>query len=348
MGLCSFDSTDYLDVPNKHGRIQGIAELGYTLKVITETKLMSIYVNRTVTVDPNGQEGVLLVNKTLGTLSIPEQSYGTIHPNTITKSNRNLYFLDAYNKCLIRDAANGQVEVSDYKYSSFFKRLSDNIIASTSSVQPFGIFNKKKFGLILNIVSPKFVGIPDNKGNAMFFNEGTNRWTHHLRLANNVGKTPEWGESIGTNLITFLNGEAYLHDKNEQRATFYDDVKGSEIQFVVNQEPKQVKLLSDISIHADRLWFADQDGDILIPPSTTYPTGMSSRLKPAKFRQKEGLFYSEFLNNGNTAGMTYDEGVRRGQKLRGNIALIRLRNNVSTASNLFSVSIKYNPSKLSY
>jgi hypothetical protein len=349
MGLCSFDSSDYMDVPDKHGKIQGIAELGYTLKVVTETKTMSIYVNRTVTVDPNGQEGVLLVNKTLGTLSIPEYSYGTIYPNTITKSGRSIYFLDTYNQCMVRSAANGQVKVSDYKYASFFKRLSDAIRLSGDYVQPFGVFARNKFSLILNIVSPRaFIGVPDNKGNAIFFNEDTNRWTHHLRLADNQDNTPEWGESIGTTLLTFLNGEVYIHDKNEQRATFYDDVKGSEIQFVVNQESKQVKLFSAISVHADKLWFPDQDGDILIPSSTTYPTGMSSRLKPAKFRQKEGLFYSEFLRNGLTPSMTYDEGVRRGQKLRGSIALIRLRNNVSTASNLFSVSIKYVNSELSY
>ena len=59
MGLNKFSSSDLMDVPEKHGRIQGLVELGYTLKVITETKLMSIYVNRTVTVDPNGVEGVI-------------------------------------------------------------------------------------------------------------------------------------------------------------------------------------------------------------------------------------------------------------------------------------------------
>jgi hypothetical protein len=348
MGINTFDSTDYMNIPSKHGKIQGIAELGYTLKIVTESKTMSIYVNRTVTVDPNGQEGVLLVNKTLGTLYIPEQSYGTIHPNTITKSNRNLYFLDAYNKVLVRDSANGQSAVSDYKYSSFFKRLSDNIVASTTSVQPFGVFYKKKFGLILNIVSPKFIGIPDNKGNAIFFNESLNRWTHHLRLSNRENDTPEWGETIGTTMLAFLNGELYIQDRNDEMCRFFEDDKPSEIQFVFNQDPKQIKLLTAIAVHGNNLWDARENGDIYIEPNTTYASGMSSRLKPAKFRKKEGVFYSEFLRNGLTPNMTYDNAIVNGHKLRGDIAKIRLRNYDNVKSDLFSVSIKYVNSELSY
>lgn len=348
MGLNRFSSGDLMDVPEKHGRIQGLVELGYTLKVITETKLMSIYVNRTVTVDPNGTEGVLLLNKTLGTLSIPETSFGTIYPNSIVKTNRNLYFFDTYNGCIVRDSANGQFKISDYKYASYVKRLAKVIDDNTDTCKIYSAFNINEYYLVVNYTSGKFVGMPDNKGNVLVFNSDLNRWTHHLRLIDPRFKTPEWGDNISNDFITFINSELFIHDAGTSYNEFYSNLLDSEVQFVFNDDPKSVKLLTAMSIHANKLWHSEDDGDILVPANANYPLGMSSRLKPVKFRNKEGLFYSEFMGNGLTSGMTYDEGIRHGQKLRGNLAKIRLRNSDKEVADLFSVSIKYTPSELSY
>lgn len=348
MGLNSFDSTDLLDIPEKHGTIQGLAELGYTLKVVTETKTMSIYINRTVTVDPNGVEGVLLIHKTLGTLAIPRESHGTIYPNSIEKTDKNLYLLDTLNGCSVRDSANGQFKISDYKYASFIKRLCKNIEASTSSVEVFSTFNINEYYIILDVKSSKFLGVPDDKGNAIVFNEDSSRWTHHLRLIDSRDNYPEWSDNIGNSLITFISGELFVNDDSDSYCEFYSKFQEPEIEFVFNENPKDVKLAVAMSIHANSLWQPNQDGDITIPPNITYANGMSSRLKPAKFRKKEGLFYSEFLHNGLTPNMTYDEGVRHGQKLRGNLMRIRLRNADKLPSDLFSVSIKYTSSELSY
>ena len=120
------------------------------------------------------------------------------------------------------------------------------------------------------------------------------------------------------------------------------------IEFVFNDKPKQNKLLNNTSVHATTVWSAYQNNDISIPPSTSYPNGMSSRIRAARFRTREGKFYAPFASNGYTPNMTYDNGVVKGQKLRGALAVIKLRNSDKTASDLFSVSIKYNISETSY
>lgn len=347
-GITTFDSSDYTDLPEKHGKIQALIELGYTLKAVTETKCISIYINRTVTVDPNGQEGVLLSQTTLGTVAIPVESFGTLYPNSIVKTNRSFYFLDVNNGCSVRDSANGQANISEYKYASFFKRLCDNLKESSDTVDFFSAFNKNEYYLLLNILSSKFVGIPDDKANVIVFNEALNRWTHHLRLQDSRNRYPEWADNIGNTFVTFISGELFLHDDTETYNSFYGNNQESVVEFVFNQNPKQIKLLTAIAIHGNNLWDAREDGDIYIEPNTTYASGMSSRLKPAKFRKKEGLFYSEFLRNGLTPNMTYDNAIINGHKLRGNIAKIRLRNRDKEKSDLFSVSIKYVNSELSY
>lgn len=348
-GLHTFssDSTSKMDIPEKHGQIQGIIELGYTLKVITETKLMSIYVNRTVTVDPNGDEGVLLVNKALGTLKIPAQSYGTKYPNSITEANRSMYFIDTHNRCIVRDSANGQVQVSDYKYMSYVRRLCDALKQNPDSVEMFSLFKNNEFGFAVRILDDEFT-MPDSRANVLVFNELKNRWTHHVDTISDTGEYPEWGEGIGDNQLFFLNGQCYLQESNENRGEMFGEDHEALIEFVFNDKPKQNKLLNNTSVHATTVWSAYQNNDISIPPSTSYPNGMSSRIRAARFRTREGKFYAPFASNGYTPNMTYDNGVVKGQKLRGALAVIKLRNSDKTASDLFSVSIKYNISETSY
>ena len=76
---------------------------------------------------------------------------------------------------------------------------------------------------------------------------------------------------------------------------------------------------------------------------------MSSRLKANKLVDKEGIFYSEFMGDGNTNGMTYIEGLLNGNALRGNTMTIKLRNLEPTdKSELFSLSIRFKLSELNY
>ena len=161
-------------------------------------------------------------------------------------------------------------------------------------------------------------------------------------------KTPEWGDNIGNKLITFIGSELFIHDEGITNNQFYNKNLESKVNFVFNDAVKNVKLLTAIAVHADSLWHSGTDGDIQIPASSNYPLGMSSRLKPVRFRNKEGLWYSEFLKNGLTPSMDYDTGIRQGHKLRGTVATIRLRNSQKEASDLFSVSIKYTPSEYSF
>ena len=65
--IADFEYDDYVDLPEKHGGIYGLQEVGFVLKVIQAHKLWSIYVKRTSSFNPDGSENIILTDSILGT-----------------------------------------------------------------------------------------------------------------------------------------------------------------------------------------------------------------------------------------------------------------------------------------
>ena len=150
-------------------------------------------------------------------------------------------------------------------------------------------------------------------------------------------------------MITFKGGDIWLENSDTSpRANYFGKQNIPYIETIVNPAPKKIKTFRGISIHANDKWDLRESGDISIPPTATYPNGMSSRLKPNKFRAKEGIFYSEFMGDG-LSKPTYIEGLVNGRQLRGSVMKLRLRNSeVNENSELFSISVRFNNSEHSY
>ena len=348
MGLTSFDSLDIVDLPEKHGTIRGLAEVGYTLKVIMDTKPVSIYLQRTLSVDPVGEENVLLTQSAIGTVRIPENNYGTIYADTILKKDRAVYWLDVNNGCVVRDAANGQFPISNYKYSSYIKEFCQFVKDNSNNLKLFSSFQKGKDELYIIVKNKNGSNLemPQNRGNVIVFSEKVNRWTGHLRKNNNAGVQPEWAETIGDGYLTFLQGDLYIEEIDEENKLFFYDMEHEAfIRFVFNEHPKKIKIPLAISIQSNKLWHCKNNGDITIPANENYKE-MSSRILPSKFKKVEGKFYSEFMKDGNSKN-NYQEGVVGGRALRGSVALITLRANDKNAK-LFSATIRYITSERSY
>lgn len=349
-GWNKFDYNDKTDVGEQYGKIVGLATMGYTLKVVTELKLISIYINRTVPVNTDGTESIILTDRTIGGISIPEYNYGCKHPESIIKNDRNLYYLNADNGYVIRDSANGQFPINKYKYDSYFNRVCE-IIRSDSNIKIYAAFNKDEDEYMLmfnNYLSQSELPI-SNDFNVVIYNEAKNRWVTHARRKNNSDKIPEWCEFVNNTVMMFLGGQLWLENSSTtNRANYFNRQFIPYIDMFINPDPKKIKTFRGIAIHSTDKWDMRESGDISIPATATYPNGMSSRIKPNKLKNKEGVFYSEFLGDGFSKPI-YIDGLINGRQLRGSIMRIRLRNSeVSENSELFSVSVRFNNSEHSY
>ena len=83
-----------------------------------------------------------------------------------------------------------------------------------------------------------------------------------------------------------------------------------------------------------------------------YPNGMYSRLKPANYKYREGVFYADIKRDAFTKGFTTNETqirtqIASGRPLRGHVCLCRITFRNSNYTKLFTTSLGMTPSELS-
>jgi hypothetical protein len=156
-----FDFVEYVSQTN--GRINALREVGFTLKVIQDKRVTSIYLGRQTTTNPEGTQDMILSDRVFASINPSELDYGTRHPESVLKHDRHVYFFDVNYGKVIRDAANGMTPVSDYKAAKLFRDLSDEIYArGLDNVFCYGSWNDEQESYVFSFLN----GRPnaDNEG----------------------------------------------------------------------------------------------------------------------------------------------------------------------------------------
>jgi hypothetical protein len=177
-------------------------------------------------------------------------------------------------------------------------------------------------------------------GETIAFFEGDNRWKTFMPYVPNA-----YGR-FGRTVVSFNNGQLWLHEDNQSRNRFYGAYTPSSIEFASNLSPEKIKVFDNISVYSNRVWGSPNNTDIIIPPTFLHPSGMASRLVPAKYVNKEGIFHAEFLRDLNTPGSSAHK-ILNGRRLRGELMLIRLTNSDTFLVTLSKVIVYSQPSEIS-
>lgn len=127
--LSRFISTDKKQLGKSNGGITGLVEMGFILKVVQPIKVTSLYIERTVA-HYGDQEQVLLTNNVIGYEQPFSDNHGTEIKTSIVKSGTHFYFFNNRSGQWIRSAYNGNIPISDYKFKTAIKELSDGINSS--------------------------------------------------------------------------------------------------------------------------------------------------------------------------------------------------------------------------
>lgn len=342
-GLNSVEGDAQVAVSIQFGEITATREVGYTLKVYQERKSNSIYIGRESPVRADGSEDLVYVERVLGGLVIAAEDYGCVFPQSIVVHNRHVYFFDLYHGALIRDAPNGQQDISKlYGTANLFNSLKSYILNGKKDVSRcIGAWDDDKGSYIFSYqdTSIDFLGsglLPATKvyGDippyfTLSFQEDLNQfkslWSY----------LPEMMVSYGSTVICFLNGKAYLQNSNELHSNYFGQQYNQIVEVPSNVNPDEVKTFTAIEIQSN---FDPEVSSMKIPAE-----GMETKIVKGRFVKEEGIYKASIPSDINTPGMQgagLIQQLENGRDMRGNVAFIRILNDKTSASEISRVIVR--------
>lgn len=313
--IAQFNFDDYETVAIKFGRIRKLIEVGYILKVIQSHKNNSFYIRRVESVNPDGEKVLSATSQMFGTKRPEKQDWGTQHPESVIRFERHIYFWDAQAGKFIRDAPNGMFAISDYKMKRWFMNFAKNYPAGVKCRTAYNE-EYKELWVSFNYGS--------NTTKTWIFSEYKTRWIGDLKN--------ECHGYLFLDKRLFLTYEGKLYEYNTDNNDYFNFngvQKDGEIQVVGNEDLLKVKVWNAIALYSNYLMNAPNDGDLSIPADSNYSSGMSTRIKTAKWEAKEGVFYGEIMRDLNTPGSDPNKIVT-GRLMRGRVLLIKLTTTENT------------------
>jgi len=164
-----------------------------------------------------------------------------------------------------------------------------------------------------------------------------NRW-----MTDYTFKMPDYMAIQGDLLVSFLNGELWLHDKGEY-GNFYGEQLECGVDFVVNNQPDMKKLFWHIRVKSTDAVFTPPKGIEVYIDQSISP--MVSELRENHFERLEGDYWADFRRNmvdkefDNIEPIELREvtALLKGMPLRGDYMIIKLRNKSNKKVTLYSV-----------
>lgn len=319
----------YLD--NQYGDIYHLTQIGYTLKVKQLHKNVSIYVGRQEIHNADGSSQLMTSQEILGNVRPPIETYGTPFPESVCVNERHSYFYDPYHAAIIRDSANGMVDISEAYHIKNWLRNQSTIILNSgiTNVRVVSVFDEEYNELVIS-----FIHGDDAYNDTIVFHEPTNSWTYHASYI------PEHMESIGTVFVSFKNGKLWRHNVNSVYNSFYDTVYPSSVEFVGNKGFQHDKEFKVLKIDGTGDWYANY-GDIKVPASKQYPRGMESRLLAGEFKLMNSEQVAAFNKNSKTSQTSNNlKDLINGEDLRGKLLKVKLRNDSESYESINLVNVE--------
>jgi hypothetical protein len=339
------------------------------LLVIHSQKTGTYYLNRRVANYSDANQIISYASSVLGDLNTLQGDYGTQHPESVSQEDDRVYYLDANRKKVIAYSVNKLFPISDLNAKNYFDKLNprtavsvyddyheeyiitieddlgtatlsdaeidgDRIIYQLSSFSgqlktPLFIDDGVKL-IPAEIVSDTSIStlasIPVEGTSVTLISKSTlaycepkKKWTTFYSFS------PEQYSALGENIVSFKDGELWLHDTNNTYNNFYGEQYSSILRFVSKSVAN--KTFWGIREIAGSVWSCSE---IIIPPNSSYPTGMLSRVKSGNFKLEEGDWWADFrrdINDPNPNLVTELEKLLRGRRLRGETMEVELTNN---------------------
>ena len=339
-GLSTFYYDDYITLTSKWGRITAMEMIGGTLKILFERKQTSVYIgaNNLKQARQSGIDVIVANDNVFGGINESEDQYGTKAPESAIVVGRHLYFYDESNSCIVRDAANGPVNISAaYGMRAWLDRIEPILKTSTYKRIVSG-YSPKYDELWMSFYAENAEGVTLSETIVFDCREQGSGFIF-VDLKNEAGKTADAYCSLGKELYSFQEAQCYKHDDGNPRE-FYGVKYPYVVEFFSNINPATRKLFLAIAENSSALFYAPNDGDIKIDSGyqNAQPT---SKLFAANFVKQEGVFYAPINRNARyKTGFYTIDSLYNGEPMRGESMNLRLSCDSDEAVILHSIIVK--------
>ena len=226
-----------------------------------EDKVIKILTNKDALFNADGSANVTSNQAVLGQAIPYNSNYGIgINPESFADFTYRGYFVDKKNGIVVRHSADGMEEVSNFGMKDYFR---DNLRNQAGYI--YGSYDEKK--------SQYNVSLPSVVNTTVSYSESVKGWPSRKSFLT------EGGISINGQYFTFKNGHIYKHHTGTIN-TFYSSKTDSEVTFIFNESPANVKNFRTLNYEGDTGWTCEsivtnkQDGQV------------------TSFIEKEGKFYN--------------------------------------------------------
>lgn len=331
-GLATFNELDYVtdqsgtkEISRQFGPIAYLRYVGNVLMAVCWYKCQPIYIGAAAIYDLNGSSNVSATSSRIASLALPiKEDRGTQNPESCVIENGELYAYDFNKGAYWRYAVNGIFDISDFKMINYWSDIT-KALQSKKLQKVISTYDRKNEELV--VTSSDIETITFN--NKLAGDVRKNRWNAVWPFI------PEMYGRVSETIVSFVNGQLWLHEANPIQNVFYGVKHPFGVDFVVNNNYDTKKIFWNIRVKSNKKFITPVDG-IVIPPNSSYPEGHISELSlENKWKLAEGDFYADFLRDSKDPVFSSidDENLRkvtsllRGRHLRGDIVRISLRNN---------------------
>lgn len=303
-GLSSFETSNFKILNVNFGAITRLVYVGNTLISVHTNKVVANYIELRSLSDANQTDGLLAISDAYFGNDRPMQSeYGSDKYNSIASYQGFVYGLDTAKGVIWRYDNNGIDAISDKLVRSYIRQLCADGVG-----RAIGVFDPYFRMYFLTTTST------DGEKSTIGWDEDKNRWSSFYSF------TPEMYSYVQRDLVSFKDGQLWLHNTNTLYNNFYGVQYRSEIVPIVCKigDKQTFHAISFYGVQGDPLkseWEIEQ---------ITNRYGQQSRLKKAHFRLKENLWSASFLRD--TTDTTVSNPITNGRNLRGEELVLKFVN----------------------
>jgi hypothetical protein len=284
-------SSNSIILAEKYGKIVGMREIGYTLKVLQVKKHTSIPIGRVVFTQAGGGSDVVGTSKNvLGEPQPSDGNFGTTHNSGINVHESRVYFPDLYAGLILIDSNNGIHPISfEYKVDNLikskFKKFLEDGIDNISIYSAYDELYSLAYFSFIDSITP-------SESFTIAFKEGTEDVQGFVVF----DFIPDF---YGTtkNVVTSWKNGLWLHnDPTAPLMNFYGVQYDQMFTFIVNKQGGVIKDHKAMVITATEEYYAPNVGDLKIKANGTYRE-KQTKIPKGKFSKKEGKYYTDIPRN---------------------------------------------------
>lgn len=308
--------SEFFELSEQDGVITRIIQKGDILKVVQAHKETSIYIGKNYTKDGEGNDIVLITDRTFGSFNRYEAYNGSKYPNTVVQSEDYIYYLDTFTGDLMRSASNGTISLpKQYGMEKTFNE----------KCREFTQFSGEKDVLVSIEPNNQSVYISFIMGGTIetiVFSENDSNKGFMFRLELNNGSViPEQFAWFGDWMYSWENGNLHIHGQGPENSFYGSEFKEAMVEWAVNKFPELQKTFEVISLDSNGEWSAL----MTIDADNNYPFGQYTSIFKEMFQNREGVLTAAIPRNiRDQKGGDNIQRLYSGNKMKGHFGRFRL------------------------